>query len=151
LVVTCSVIPLLPSGYVERLSTITDIEADRTGSAQGRWVDYRIAAQLVVQHPVLGAGVGQDILALDRLRVRPTWRPVHNAFLEYGVDLGLPGILLFVWLLAASFLSARRVEIWSSRHKALGELTIVASGVQIALVAFVAGACFHPIAYQFYF
>ena len=151
LVVACGVIPLLPAGYIERLNTITDIEADPTGSAQGRWADYRIAAQLVTQHPVMGAGVGQDILALDRLRGRPTWRSVHNAFLEYAVDLGLPGILLFLWLLAASFRSARSVEIWSSRHQALGDLTIMASGVQVALMAFVVAACFHPIAYQFYF
>jgi len=27
----------------------------------------------------------------------------------------------------------------------------MASGVRIALVAFAVGACFHPIAYQFYF
>jgi probable O-glycosylation ligase (exosortase A-associated) len=151
LVVACSLAPLLPSGYLERLNTITDIEADPTGSAQGRWDDYHVAARLVVQNPLVGVGMGQDILALDKLRTRATWRSVHNAYLEYAVDLGLPGILLFLGLLVASFRSARRVELRSAREPALRDLTILASGVQIALLAFAVGAFFHPIAYQFYF
>ena len=110
-----------------------------------------MAARVVEQNPFIGVGMGQDILALDKLRDHPTWRSVHNAYLEYAVDLGLPGILLFLGLLVASFRTARRVELRSAREPALRDLTILASGVQIALIAFAVGACFHPIAYQFYF
>jgi O-antigen ligase len=95
--------------------------------------------------------MGQDILALDQIRSRPTWRSVHNAYLEYAVDLGVPGLLLFLALLAASVRSARRVEIRAAREPSLRDLSILASGVRIALLAFVVGALFHPIAYQFYF
>jgi O-antigen ligase len=136
---------------VERLSTIVDIEADPTGSAQGRWTDYQVASEVVLKNPVLGVGLGQDILALNEARGQKTWRSVHNAFLEYAVDLGLPGILLFLWLLGASFSSARRVERYTLRKPALWDLSVFAVGVQIALVAFAVAACFHPIAYQFYF
>jgi O-antigen ligase len=100
---------------------------------------------------MVGAGIGQDILALDRLRERATWRSVHNAYLEYAVDLGLPGILLFIWLLFASFRSARSVEQRTLREPPLYDVSVIASGVQIALVAFAVAAFFHPIAYQFYF
>jgi O-antigen ligase len=141
----------LPSGYLDRLNTITDIEADQTGSAVGRWTDYQLAIQLVARNPVLGVGMGQDILALDQIRIRPTWRNVHNAYLEYAVDLGVPGLLLFLALLVASMKSARRVEMRAAREPALRDLSILASGVRIALLAFVVGAFFHPIAYQFYF
>jgi O-antigen ligase len=151
LVVACGVMPFLPVGYVDRLNTITDIDTDPTGSAQGRWLDYRLAARLIVQNPVIGVGLGQDILALDQLRPRPTWRSVHNAYLEYAVDLGIPGFVLFAGLLVAGFRSARRVEIGAAREPALRDLSVMASGVRIALVAFAVGACFHPIAYQFYF
>jgi putative inorganic carbon (HCO3(-)) transporter len=151
LVVACGVLPFLPAGYLERLNTITDIEADRTGSAVGRWSDYQLSLRLIAQNPVVGVGLGQDILALDRIRLRPTWRNVHNAYLEYAVDLGVPGFLMFLALLVASVRSARRVEVRASRDPALRELGIIASGVRIALVAFVVAAFFHPIAYQFYF
>ena len=143
--------PMMPAGYFERLSTITDIEADTTGSAQGRWTDFRVASTVIAQHPILGVGMGQDILALNEARGRATWRSVHNAYLEYAVDLGVPGIALFLWLLIASFRSARAVARRASREPALRELSIFAGGVEIALVAFAVAAFFHPIAYQFYF
>jgi probable O-glycosylation ligase (exosortase A-associated) len=151
LVVACGVLPFLPAGYLDRLSTITDIEADRTGSAVGRWSDYQLALRVIAQNPIVGVGIGQDILALDQIRLRPTWRNVHNAYLEYAVDLGMPGLLMFLALLIASIRSARRVEARGSRDPALYELSVMASGVRIALVAFVVAAFFHPIAYQFYF
>jgi O-antigen ligase len=151
LALTLLVVPFLPSGYVERLQTITDIETDRTGSAQGRWTDYHLAVQVVSRTPVVGVGLGQNILALDELRARASWRSVHNAFLEYAVDLGVPGLLLFCGLVIASFRSARIVERRAGRDPALADLGILAAGVQTALVAFIVGAFFHPIAYQFYF
>lgn len=151
LVLAGAAIPFLPAGYMDRLNTITDIEADKTGSAQGRWKDFQVAAAVVADHPVLGVGLGQDILALNEARGRATWRSVHNAYLEYAVDLGIPGLLLFVWLLVASFRSTQAVARHAARRPEFAELGIYAVGIQIALVAFAVAACFHPIAYQFYF
>jgi O-antigen ligase len=144
-------LPFLPEGYLARVNTITDIDADRTGSAQGRWEDIHVALQVTAENPVVGVGLGQDLLALDERRERPNWRSVHNAFLQYSVDLGLPGLLLFLGLIVASFRSARRVETRAARTPSMRDLAILASGVQIALVAFLVGAFFAPIAYQFYF
>jgi len=151
LVIAGGVLPVLPAGYLERLNTITDIEADRTGSALGRWSDYQLSVRLVAQNPIVGVGLGQDILALDQIRLRPTWRNVHNAYLEYAIDLGVPGLLMFLALLVASLRSARRVEARASREPGLGDLSIIASGVRIALLAFLVAAFFYPVAYQFYF
>jgi len=150
-VVVLAAIPMLPSGYVDRLTTIANIEADQTGSAQGRWNDFQNAATVVARNPIIGVGVGQDILALNEVRGHLTWRSVHNAYLEYAVDLGLPGIVLFLLLLGATFRTVRRVERWSAPDPSLRDLTIFASGAQIALAAFAVAAVFHPIAYQFYF
>jgi O-antigen ligase len=143
-------IPFLPQGYSDRLSTITDIAADRTGSATGRWKDYQIAAGLVTRSPILGVGIGQDVLAMNQSR-GDEWISVHNAFLQYAVDLGLPGLALFVCLYLTCFRSARAVERRSARDGSARELFHLAAGVQIALVGFAVAACFHPIAYQFYF
>jgi O-antigen ligase len=142
-------IPYLPQGYTDRLSTITDIAADQTGSATGRWRDYQVAIGVVARNPILGAGIGQDVLAMNQSR-GGDWVSVHNAFLEYAVDLGLPGLVLFVWLYLTSFRSARAVERRSGDASAR-ELVHLAAGVQIALIGFGVAAFFHPIAYQFYF
>jgi putative inorganic carbon (HCO3(-)) transporter len=150
-VLGCAAIPFLPAGYMDRLNTITDMDADKTGSAQGRWKDFQVAVQVVAEHPVLGVGLGQDILALNEARGKATWRSVHNAYLEYAVDLGLPGLLLFLALLVASFRSTQAVARHTAGRPELSDLGTFAVGIQIALVAFAVAAFFHPIAYQFYF
>ena len=143
--------PLLPSGYMDRLSTITDIDADKTGSAQGRWTDVKVATDVIMQSPIVGVGLGNDAIVLNTERGRDTWRSVHNAYLQYGVDLGIPGLLLFAWLHLMCFRSARAVEKRAARDPAMRDLSNLAAGVQIALVGFFVAALFHPIAYQFYF
>jgi O-antigen ligase len=150
LLVLCAV-PLLPSGYMNRINTITNIDEDATGSAQGRWRDTRVAAGLVVKNPIVGAGIGQDILVMNDERGIDTWRRVHNAYLQYGVDLGLPGLLLFVWLHLTCYRTARTVERRAAEVPSLHELRLLASGVTVSLVVFGVAAMFHPIAYQFYF
>lgn len=150
LVLALGALPLLPEGYVDRLSTITNMEADRTGSATGRWEDSKVAVGVVAQNAIIGVGIGQDILAMNQER-GATWRQVHNAYLQYGVDLGIPGLLLFVWLHVMCFRSARAVERRAARDPAFRDIGFLAAGVQVSLVAFGVAALFHPIAYQFYF
>jgi O-antigen ligase len=142
--------PLLPAGYVDRLSTITNIESDRTGSAQGRWRDIQEAAEVVAKNPVVGAGIGNDILAMNVQR-GDDWTQVHNVYLQYGVDLGIPGLLLFAWLHLLCYRTARAVEKRSAKQGTNRDLTLLAAGIQVSLVAFLVAAMFHPIAYQFYF
>lgn len=150
LLVALCVPPLLPDGYLARLSTITDMTTDRTGSAQGRWRDTVVAAGVFAENPIIGAGIGQDILVLNKERGE-TWRQVHNVYLQYAVDLGLPGALLFIWLHVMCFRSARAVEKKSASVPALRQLAYLAAGVQVSLLAFGVAALFHPIAYHFYF
>lgn len=144
-------LPLLPDTYVGRLNTITHIEEDETGSAQGRWRDTKVAARLVVKNPVIGAGIGQDVLVMNQERGRDTWRRVHNVYLQYAVDLGLPGMLLFITLHLMCYGAAREAERRGRRDTALARLVPLAVAVKVALIAFAVEAMFHPIAYNFYF
>src|SRR5688572_26523607 len=142
---------LTPEQYFSRLATITNIDADTTGSAQGRWDDYFVSLEYIRMHPVTGAGLGQDLLALNATRGHSTWRSVHNAYLQAAVDLGLPGMALLLALLLASFANARRVRRAAMRRTDLGDLAVMATGIHVSLLAFSVAAFFHPIAYQFYF
>ena len=142
---------LIPEQYFSRLATITNIESDRTGSAQGRWDDYFVSIEYIRQNPITGAGLGQDLLALNQTRGHATWRSVHNAYLQAAVDLGLPGLALLLALLISSFANARRVRRHALRAVHLRDLGVIASGVHLSLLAFAVASFFHPIAYQFYF
>lgn len=150
LVVALLSVPLLPSAYVDRLSTITDIDADPTGSAQARWNDTVAAVKFILENPIIGAGVGMNILALNEER-GVLWKAVHNAYLEYATELGIPGLVLFLMLLGGCIRSAIMVQRRSVREAAFREFFYLAEGIQISLTAFAVAAFFHPIAYQFYF
>jgi probable O-glycosylation ligase (exosortase A-associated) len=150
LMIGLAALPLLPEGYTDRLSTITAIESDKTGSARGRWDDTKIAVGVMAANAVVGVGIGQDILAMNQER-GATWRQIHNAYLQYGVDLGVLGLALFLWLYFRCYRSARAVERQAAADPAKRPLMHLAAGVQVSLVAFGVAAFFHPIAYQFYF
>jgi probable O-glycosylation ligase (exosortase A-associated) len=144
-------LPLLPDSYVGRLNTITNIEEDETGSAQGRWRDTKLAAAVVAKNPIIGAGIGNDVLVMNDERGRDTWRRVHNVYLQYGVDLGLPGMLLFIALHATCYGAARDAERRGRHDPALADLVPLAVAIKVSLIAFAVEAMFHPIAYNFYF
>lgn len=141
--------PLVPGAYVERLVTIVDKDADPTGSAQTRWSDMALALQAVSQHPVAGAGLGSNILALNKLRGE-TWTAVHDVYLQYAVDLGLPGLLLFLMLLGTSIHSAAVARKEYERRER-EELGAIADAIRISLIAFAVAALFYPAGYHFYF
>lgn len=148
LVLMC--IPLLPSGYLDRLGTIVDSESDRTGSSQARWLDTVAAVSFVLGNPIVGAGIGTNVLALNEVR-GPAWTAVHNVYLQLAVELGLPGLALFLLLLVGCLKRARLAHRGSTPRPASRELVHLAEGIQISLVAFALAALFHPVGYHFYF
>jgi probable O-glycosylation ligase (exosortase A-associated) len=145
-----AVLAFSPSGLMERLSTVANVEADESGSAQERWRDTVAATQFFVRHPVIGAGAGLDVLALNELRGRE-WLPVHNVYLNYAVDLGVIGLGLFLAVFATVYLGVVRLE----RHRFAGRTSdrvgAMAAGIRISLVGFGLAGLFHPVAYHAYF
>jgi len=142
-------LPFLPAGYTKRLATVANTNADTTGSAQARWNDTLAAVRFVAKNPIVGAGIGQDILALNEERGLQ-WRSVHNVFLQQAVELGVPGFLLFVLLVTSCLKAARAVERASYEGDA-ADLPALATGVRMSLVTFVIAGFFHPAGYHFYF
>jgi O-antigen ligase len=138
-------LPFLPASYTDRLLTLSSIDADPTGSARARWAGSVAALEHAVEHPVLGAGLGMNILVLNA-EVGATWRSVHNTYLEYAVDLGLPGLALFGLLLRGCWSSAR-----AARRSPDRELGALAEGIEISLVGFAVAGLFYPAAYEFFF
>lgn len=143
-------LPLVPGRYYSRLSTILDKSSDPTGSAQARWSDMMLAARYIAGHPVMGAGIGMDILALNNLR-GARWTKVHDVYLEYGMDLGLPGLLLFLLLMAWCFRAVSAVRHGRPQSGVPPDLRWLAEGLAISLATFAVSAVFYPASYEFYF
>jgi O-antigen ligase len=143
-------LPLVPESYVDRLATVTDIESDPTNSSQARWRDMVAAAHFVTEHPIIGAGIGMDVLALNEVR-GSWWKQVHNVYLEYAVDLGLPGAVLFLMLLYSVFRAVNSSLRRLAHKDELRALFFLAEALQVSLIAFAVASFFHPVAYHFYF
>lgn len=142
-------LPFMPSGYVERISTIVSIEDDATHSAETRLSDMKAAAMITVANPLLGSGIGMNVLALNETRGE-TWTAVHNVYLQYLVELGLPGLVLFM-LLYVKCLGATGAVLRTLKEDRSGGLFHLTEGLRVSLIAFAFAALFHPVAYHFYF
>jgi hypothetical protein len=127
------------------MSTITNVEADRTGSAQERMSDMIIAAKTIMANPLIGAGMGMNMLVMRE--ARGGWLGVHNVYLEHALDLGLIGLGMFVLLLWSCIRAVSRIQEQSSSP----ELVFLAQGLEISLIAYATAAMFHPVSYQYYF
>ena len=141
---------LAPAGHLGRLATSFDIDSDPTGSAQARWRDTVAASRFVLAHPLTGAGLGMNTLALNEVR-GPAWTMVHNVYLEYAADLGVPGLVLFLWLLLSCLARAGRARRCAEGVPGRASLSALGGGVEAALLGFAVASFFYPVAYHFYF
>ncbi|HET8945393.1 MAG TPA: O-antigen ligase family protein, partial [Candidatus Polarisedimenticolia bacterium] len=144
---------IAPPSYLRHMETITNYQADPTGSAQNRLSDMITSAKIVLRHPFIGAGLGMNGLALNEARSRPAWKMVHDVYLQYAVDLGLLGLGIFLALFFSSLQSARRAT--RGPHGPPGSeehfVQECSRAILFALIAFGVAAVFHPVAYHFYF
>jgi probable O-glycosylation ligase (exosortase A-associated) len=148
LLVLC-VLPMLPGGYTDRLSTIFNFSEDKTGSANARWRGTKAALDVMADHPITGVGLGMNILAMKGRGLG--WIHTHNVYLEIGADIGIPGMIVFIFLL---FRLIKNMSIIKKAH--LSEhrkpaVAVLAHSVQTSLIGFAVAGFLHPVSYHFYF
>jgi O-antigen ligase len=102
--------PLAPSWFWKRVESITNPAQDESGSRQARKDLMREAFQTFLDHPLTGVGAGQFKNYNPPGRLEP-WREAHNVILQIGAELGLFGLMAFLYLL---WLSIRSV-LWLRR------------------------------------
>lgn len=140
---------VLPEGYGNRLYSIYDFSYDYNPSAQSRWEQKGTALKAMLNHP-LGVGLGVDTLGL-REEGLDAWAVVHDIYLQIGVELGIPGLAIFLLLIVRMLkglrLSLRRLK----GLQAARPLYALGRGVGMCLLAFLVTATFAPVAWHFYF
>jgi O-antigen ligase/polysaccharide polymerase Wzy-like membrane protein len=138
----------LPGAYGQWLGTITDVSSDPTGSSQQRLQLMTTAVGVALDHPVFGAGLGMNVLAITA--ETGGWRHVHNVYLQYACDLGVLGFGLFVLLLWRCIKAAR--DVWQAREGRgeRQELYYMARAIELSIWAFAIDAFFNPSGYNFY-
>ncbi len=146
------IVPNLPARYTQRLLTLDDIvsqdalmQTDK--SFKGRWSEGIAAAQMFLEHPLLGVGPGNyKVHYLDysyRLGLddRIETRQAHNYYLELAAEKGIAGILSFVLVIGVVFAGLRRAK---QQLKMVERLDLIpwVTALQLGLVSYLLTSLF---------
>ncbi|HSG79788.1 MAG TPA: O-antigen ligase family protein [Acidimicrobiia bacterium] len=149
------VLPLLPPGYVERLTALDQVgsvNATMDASIRGRTAVVRAGAAMFMDRPLLGIGFGgfgdtYPSYARDLgIELRSESREAHNLYVEIASETGLAGIAAFAVLAigtAAAIRSSRR------RFRSVGrtDLDGIAYAIGAALVGYLLTSMFLHMAF----
>ncbi len=135
-----------PPTFKERVLSIGSLNEDyNANSYGGRKAIWTRGLSYLTDHPVTGVGIsnyseaeGQALAAIGK---RGLWYNAHNMFVQIGAELGVPGLLLMLALLAGAFKTAWTA--WASR-----EGTIAYPEALVALASFVTTGLFLSLAYS---
>jgi O-antigen ligase len=130
-------------------SILSDADYNRTDES-GRLQIWRRGVGYMLDHPVLGVGPNafgvaegtlSPLAARQQFGIGVRWNAAHNSFLQAGAELGLPGLVFFIAMIASAF----RALGSSSRRDARPQL---AQALTASLIGFVVGAFFLSLAYS---
>lgn len=140
LLVAPLLVPFIPSSIWQRLTTFGAADAEeRAAERQVRdatssyWARRRLlldALELTVRNPLLGVGPGQFAPAAAGLAQSkgavPMWRETHNTYLQLSSETGLPGLTIYLLLLAYCFRTMTAIRREAARFAGLGPLALMA-------------------------
>jgi len=144
LVLVPVVIPLLPQEVIDKINTIPQIEqgtAAEDGSISARTGAIYTSLDLIKKQPFFGYGLGNS----DNVVGIAT----HNNYLELAVDLGIIGLLVYLAIVAVSFieifLAKRLLRMHNLKsHPAYFYL----DGIQVGILGFMAASTFLSVQWQ---
>ena len=128
------------SEQLDRFRTLSDLGNDYNQTVQeGRVQIWKRASLLMLDHPVLGSGVGAFVTAEGRTHEGGKWSSAHNSFIQIGVESGILALLAHIWIIWKMVTQARQRPSWLS------------GGLEVGLYAYLAGGMFLSWAYSYVF
>jgi O-antigen ligase len=97
-------LPMTPQSFWDRMGSITDEETDETGSRSARLRLMEQGVDVFLANPITGIGAGQ-FRNYDGPGMVERWRVTHNVWLQVAAELGIVGLLIFVYLVYRGFWS----------------------------------------------
>jgi probable O-glycosylation ligase (exosortase A-associated) len=145
-IATALILPVLPQQFWDRMATITAPADQRDESQQGRLHFWRVAVAMANDRPLVGVGHSGFEKAYNRYDWLEgqfgTNRAVHSAWFGVLAELGYPGLVLFILIVASSVLACRRVRRYARGGEVSEELGRYAIAFETSLVAFMVGGSF---------
>lgn len=102
-------LPLVPSTYWHRISSITDDSKDDTGSVDARRTLIGDSLQAFEENPIVGVGAG-NFKAWNTAGREQAWHESHNVLLQVAAEMGIAGLAVFVYLLVRAGLAVHQTR-----------------------------------------
>jgi len=142
--------------YWEQMSTILSDRDYNFTEENGRIQVWGRGVGYMLQHPLLGVGPNNfpaaegklsPFAARQQLGIGVRWSAAHNSFIQVGAELGIPGLVLFLGIIASAFGALRR-----SSRSALADPQQTRSQLThtltASLIGFVVGSFFLSLGYH---
>jgi putative inorganic carbon (HCO3(-)) transporter len=155
-------VPLLPEGLSDRIQSIGEQSSEETRdhSVQGRFEAWRTAWNLAADHPFTGGGfralwnpgiwIRYSGLELEG----PRGTDAHSLYFEVIGEHGFVGFGLYLFVLASTLVTLRRIRRRWRGHAEYGYLANYAEMTQLCLYPYLVAGAFIGVAYfdlYFYF
>ena len=98
---------LTPASPLDRLLHPTHSDQE---SSDIRTILWDAGLNMISEHPLRGIGAGNFKHLVKRFTTEDIEFIAHNTYVELGAELGLPGLLLFLAVLFATFRTLRQVQ-----------------------------------------
>jgi O-antigen ligase len=95
-------LPVMPSSFWNRMDSIMNAEEDATGSRAARVRLLNQGFEVFVDNPVTGIGAGQ-FQNYNAPGTIEKWRVTHNVWLQVASELGIFGLLAFLFLVVRAY------------------------------------------------
>ena len=143
--------------YWQQMGTIlSDTDYNQTEEA-GRLQIWRRGVGYMFDHPLFGVGpanfgVAEGTLSpfaeRQQFGVGVRWNAPHNSLVQVGAELGVPGLVLFVGMIANAFVVLRRSGRGNGEPGGPDQMTVeLAQALTASLIGYVVGAFFLSLAY----
>jgi O-antigen ligase len=140
-----------PQSYWDRVATIwgggsEEAQSDeylRSGLTP-RWELWKTGVTIMLENPLLGVGLGNFTIAEGMTHGGTKlgsgkWTAPHNSFTQIGAELGVLGLVLFVYLLYRALRNCRTVIRVTKRNPHLRHHFYLAQGLQVSVYGYIVG------------
>lgn len=141
-----------PQTFRDRVASLTSLDSDyNTTTEDGRLAIWGRGLGYLKDHPILGVGPNNmsqaEGLRLEELGERGVWRAAHNAYLQAFVELGIPGGMVFFYMIILAL--RRAAAIWRRGNRGRGRMATNRPEVLASLLALCTAAVFLSHAYSY--
>ena len=144
-----------PGVFFARLQTLWNGDAPtsnaETSSAEESTAEretlLRHAIGYTLKNPILGVGVGNFPVINGKQYGASGWYGTHNTFLQFSAETGIPGLLMFLFLLATMFKHAKKcAAIFAGVDE---QARLLGRAAQVSILSLIVAGFFAHIAYEY--